>query len=67
MAFDREVETRIYNTLPHYLGTLLRRHPVGREEGTRLYPMEIPVETADTVLAMLTAMTAMVAAPTSPS
>lgn len=27
LAFHREVETRIYNTLPHHLPTLLRRHP----------------------------------------
>ena len=29
LAFRREVETRIYNTLPHHLGQLLRRHPLG--------------------------------------
>ena len=28
LAFDREVETAIYNTLPHNLDTLLRRHPL---------------------------------------
>ncbi|OYU98640.1 MAG: alpha/beta hydrolase, partial [Burkholderiales bacterium PBB5] len=81
LAFDRAVETRIYNTLPHHLGPLLRRHPLrcpvgfiagtrSREirqgglgpahalagerlvwiEGTHLYPMEKPVETADQVL-----------------
>ena len=27
LAFRREVETRIYETLPHHLGPLLRRHP----------------------------------------
>jgi pimeloyl-ACP methyl ester carboxylesterase len=27
LAFAREVETRIYNTLPHHLGQLLQRHP----------------------------------------
>jgi len=27
LAFDREIETRLYNTLPHHLGALLRRHP----------------------------------------
>ena len=27
LAFTREVETRIYATLPHHLGTLLQRHP----------------------------------------
>lgn len=29
LAFDRAVETRIYNTLPHQLPGLLHRHPVG--------------------------------------
>jgi pimeloyl-ACP methyl ester carboxylesterase len=28
LSFDREVETRIYNTLPHNLDRLLRRHPL---------------------------------------
>ena len=28
LNFDREVETHIYNTLPHNLGALLRKHPV---------------------------------------
>ncbi len=28
LGFDREVETAIYNTLPHHLDTLLRRHPL---------------------------------------
>jgi pimeloyl-ACP methyl ester carboxylesterase len=28
LAFDRAVETRIYNTLPHHLGALLQRHPL---------------------------------------
>jgi pimeloyl-ACP methyl ester carboxylesterase len=28
LAFHREVETRIYNTLPHHLPTLLQRHPL---------------------------------------
>ena len=27
LAFTREVETRIYNTLPHHLDALLKRHP----------------------------------------
>ncbi|MBV8501215.1 MAG: alpha/beta hydrolase [Paucibacter sp.] len=27
LKFRREVETRIYNTLPHHLGALLQRHP----------------------------------------
>ncbi|MPM94560.1 hypothetical protein SDC9_141706 [bioreactor metagenome] len=28
LAFDRDVETAIYNTLPHNLAALLRRHPL---------------------------------------
>lgn len=87
LAFDREVETRIYNTLPHHLGAVLKRHPLrcplgfvagtksaeirlgglgpmhkmaGERfvwlEGTHLYPMEKPVETADAVLALLATM-----------
>lgn len=28
LAFDREVEARIYETLPHHLGGLLARHPL---------------------------------------
>jgi pimeloyl-ACP methyl ester carboxylesterase len=27
LAFRREIETRIYNTLPHHFGALLHRHP----------------------------------------
>ncbi len=27
LAFRRDVETRIYNTLPHHFGPLLKRHP----------------------------------------
>jgi pimeloyl-ACP methyl ester carboxylesterase len=27
LAFKREIETHIYNTLPHHFGTLLLRHP----------------------------------------
>ena len=81
LAFDREVETAIYNTLPHNLDRLLRRHPlrcpvgfvggthshemrqVGMTmtrrivgpghperilsiEGSHLFPMERPLETA---------------------
>lgn len=87
LAFDRAIETRIYNTLPHQLGTTLRRHPVrcpvgfiagtrsaeirqgGLEavrrlagerlvwlDGTHLYPMEKPQETAETVLRLLAGM-----------
>ncbi len=81
LSFRREVETAIYNTLPHNLDRLLRRHPlqcpvgfiggteslemkqvgmsmthrlVGRDhperllmvEGSHLFPMEKPQETA---------------------
>lgn len=93
LSFDREVETAIYNTLPHNLDRLLRRHPLqcpvgfiggtrslemqqvgmamtrrvlGRSpegrlrmvEGSHLFPMERPQETAtaiDEVLAVLAA------------
>ena len=97
LAFKREVETRIYNTLPHHLGRLLHRHPPrcpvayiggtrsaeGRQvglaatralvhartqgapglerlqwiEGSHLYPMERPAETAAAVLAQIAAFT----------
>ena len=81
LAFSREIETRIYNTLPHHLGSVLRRHPPqcpvayiggtrsseGRQarmaathalvreriewiEGSHLFPMEKPLETAQAVL-----------------
>lgn len=81
LAFRRDIETRIYNTLPHHLGTLLKRHPpacpvsfiagtqsaemrqggvaatralVGERlywiEGTHLYPMQHPKQTAELVL-----------------
>jgi pimeloyl-ACP methyl ester carboxylesterase len=91
LGFDRDIETAIYNTLPHQLDRLLRRHPlacpvafiggtrsqemqqvgmtmthkvVGRAhpqrlrmvEGSHLFPMEQPQETAaliDEVLAEL--------------
>jgi pimeloyl-ACP methyl ester carboxylesterase len=84
LAFRREVETRIYNTLPHNLAATLRRHPPqcpvaylggtrsteGRQaglaptralvherlawiEGSHLFPMEKPVETAAAVLKFL--------------
>jgi len=86
LAYRREVETRIYNTLPHHVESLLKRHPlpcpfgyVGgtrsverhqlglglvrrlagpqwREiEGTHLFPMEQPAETARAVLELLAA------------
>ena len=44
LDFDREVETAIYNTLPHNLDRLLRRHPlkcpVGFIGGTRSLEMK---------------------------
>jgi pimeloyl-ACP methyl ester carboxylesterase len=84
LGFHREVETRIYNTLPHHMGAVLKRHPprclvaflAGTQsvelrqggaagarglaqqrfrwiEGSHLFPMERPDETADAVLAAL--------------
>ena len=88
LGFERDVETAIYNTLPHNLDRLLRRHPlpcpvafiggteslemkqvgmamthrlVGRDhperllmvEGSHLFPMEKPQETAATIDAAL--------------
>jgi pimeloyl-ACP methyl ester carboxylesterase len=44
LSFDRDVETAIYNTLPHNLDRLLRRHPlpcpVGFIGGTRSLEMQ---------------------------
>ncbi|WP_374409685.1 alpha/beta fold hydrolase [Hydrogenophaga sp.] len=90
LAFDREIETAIYNTLPHNLDRLLRRHPlrcpvgfiggtaslemkqvgmamtqrlVGPHpqrlrmvEGSHLFPMERPHETAAAIYASLRAL-----------
>jgi pimeloyl-ACP methyl ester carboxylesterase len=87
LRFNREVETRIYNTLPHHLGRTLQRRPLkcpvgfiagtrsteirqgGVEgarrlagerfqwiEGSHLYPMERPQETAEAVLGLLRRM-----------
>lgn len=88
LDFDRDVETAIYNTVPHNLDRLLRRHPlqcpvgfiggtrsvemrqvgmsmtlkvVGRAhperlrmlEGSHLFPMERPLETAATIEELL--------------
>jgi pimeloyl-ACP methyl ester carboxylesterase len=81
LAFRREVETALYNTLPHHFDRVLKRHPpacpvvflggtqsaevrqVGLPftraltrgrlrwlEGSHLFPMERPEETADAVL-----------------
>lgn len=93
LAFQRDVETAIYNTLPHNLDRLLRRHPlqcpvafiggtrslemkqvgmamthrlVGRDhperlamiEGSHLFPMERPLETAAAIDQMLAALSA---------
>ena len=89
LAFDRGIETKLYNTLPHTLGRMLRRHPpkcpvgfvagtqsteirqggveashaLAKErfvwiEGTHLYPMEKPDETARVVLDLLAGMSA---------
>jgi hypothetical protein len=88
LSVRRETETRIYNTLPHHVPALLKKHPprcaVGfiagtrsaemRQggfagsrklagdrwrwiEGTHLYPMERPDETAQLVLELLGSMT----------
>jgi pimeloyl-ACP methyl ester carboxylesterase len=87
LAFERDVETLIYDTLPHHLGGLLRRHPprcpvaflagtqsvevrqaglaasraLARErfawvEGSHLFPMERPDQTAAEVLRWLATM-----------
>ena len=84
LAFRREIETRIYNTLPHHMGRVLHRHPprcpvaflagtqsvevrqVGLAatralvherlewiEGSHLFPMEKPADTAAAVLRRL--------------
>ena len=92
LAFDRDVETAIYNTLPHHLDRVLRQHPlqcpvafiggtesaemkqvgmtmthklVGRDhpdrlqliEGSHLFPMEKPQETAAAIDSALKALT----------
>lgn len=87
LGFERDIESAIYNTLPHHLERLARRYPpacpvafiggsiskeieqVGlaatrritqgrmtRIEGSHLYPMERPIETADAVLAVIEGM-----------
>ncbi|MGE0097762.1 MAG: alpha/beta hydrolase [Hydrogenophaga sp.] len=92
LGFDRDIETAIYNTLPHNLDRLLRRHPLGcpvgfiggtrsqemkqvgmamtqrlvgkdhperllMVEGSHLFPMEKPQESADAIDTMLQALT----------
>lgn len=87
LAFDRMIETRIYDTVPHHFPRLLGRHPprcpvgfiagtrsqemrlggmdgsrrlAGERfrwiEGTHLYPMERPEQTAALVLELLDGM-----------
>jgi pimeloyl-ACP methyl ester carboxylesterase len=91
LSFDRDIETAIYNTLPHNLDRLLRRHPlrcpvgfiggtqsqemkqvgmtmthklVGRDhperlimlEGSHLFPMERPQETAAAIDRLLASL-----------
>lgn len=91
LDFDRDIETRIYNTLPHNLDRLLRSHPLqcpvgfiggtrsaemkqvgmamtnrlvdarhpGRKvmvEGSHLFPMERPLETAAAIESALRAL-----------
>ena len=89
LAFHRDVETAIYNTLPHHLARVLRAHPLQCEtafvrgtasvevrqvglraterlakgnivaiEGSHLFPLERPVETAATVLQLIESMRA---------
>ena len=84
LRFSRDVETRIYNTLPHQMSAVLKRHPPkcpvsyiggtrsteGRQvgmaftrrlvheriqwvDGSHLFPMERPVQTAQAVLAAI--------------
>lgn len=87
LAFHRDVETAIYNTLPHHLARVLRAHPLrcdaafvrGTEsvevrrvglraterlvkgnitaiEGSHLFPLERPADTAATVLKLIESM-----------
>jgi len=94
LGISRDTETRIYNTLPHHIAALLKKHPprcpVGfiagtrsaemRQggfagshklagdrwrwiEGTHLYPMERPNDTAHLVLELLATMTPVPARP----
>jgi pimeloyl-ACP methyl ester carboxylesterase len=88
LGFRREVETHIYDTLPHHVGSELRRHPLrapfaflagtqsvearqaglattrklARDrftwvEGSHLFPMERPDQTAAEVLRWIATMT----------
>lgn len=87
LAFHRDIETRVYNTLPHHVPALLKRHPPGGPvafvgglrsaenrqlgvgfvrrlagprwrwlDGTHLFPMEQPDDTAAVVLQLLDEM-----------
>ena len=87
LGFQREIERHIYDTLPHHVGSALRRHPLrcplaflagtqslemrqagpaasralARDrfawiDGTHLFPMERPDQTAAEVLRFIAAM-----------
>ena len=87
LSFHRDVETAIYNTLPHHLARVLRAHPlqcpaafvrgtdsqeirqvglratqrlvhgrISAIEGSHLFPLERPAETAATVLQLIESM-----------
>ena len=89
LRFRREVETEIYNSLPHHMPKLLRTHPLrcplafiggtesqevrrvgldatrrlahgrmARIEGSHLFPLEKPLETAAEVLRQIESMRA---------
>ncbi len=88
LSFHRDVETAIYNTLPHHLARVLRAHPLQCEmafvrgtasqeirqvgmraterlakgnvtaiEGSHLFPLERPADTAAAVLQLIASMT----------
>ena len=87
LSFHRDVETAIYNTLPHHLARVLRAHPLQCEmafvrgtasqeirqvgmrattrlakgninsiEGSHLFPLERPADTAAAVLKLIDSM-----------
>lgn len=89
LSFRREVETSIYNNIPHHLARVLRVHPLACEmafvrgtesnevrqvglrtterlargnvtaiEGSHLFPLERPAETAASVLKLIESMRA---------
>lgn len=94
LSFTREVETAIYNNLPHHLARVLRAHPLRCEmafvrgtesnevrqvgmrtterlangkvtaiEGSHLFPLERPAETAAAVVKLIASMRAAGAPP----